>query len=145
MVAFVTITLTHCWLICTFPISPDRPIFFSVKWWIFSYPSILSYVLDAQKNRLIETVLLSTHNICFGLRNKIIIFWLHTLIYVYVACDPMAAMILAVMWESKPSLNNSSLILYSYVLMLFCMDAIVLHTLSINREVNQLTHLWTSV
>ena len=25
------------------------------------------YVLDAQKNRLIETVLLSTHNICFGL------------------------------------------------------------------------------
>ena len=32
----------------------------------FSYPSILTYVLGAQKNRLIETVLLSTHNICFG-------------------------------------------------------------------------------
>ena len=32
-----------------------------------SYLSILIYVLDAQKNRLIETVLLSTHNICFGL------------------------------------------------------------------------------
>ena len=26
----------------------------------------LTYVLGAQKNRLIETVLLSTHNICFG-------------------------------------------------------------------------------
>ena len=25
-----------------------------------------AYVLGAQKNRLIETVLLSTHNICFG-------------------------------------------------------------------------------
>ena len=29
----------------------------------FSYPSVLTYVLGAQKNRLIETVLLSTHNI----------------------------------------------------------------------------------
>ena len=37
--------------------------FFSVQ--LFSYPSVLTYVLDAQKNRLIETVLLSTHNICF--------------------------------------------------------------------------------
>ena len=27
---------------------------------------ILTYVLDAQKNRLFETVLLTTHNICFG-------------------------------------------------------------------------------
>ena len=33
---------------------------------IFTYPSILTYVLGAQKNCLIETVLLSTHNICFG-------------------------------------------------------------------------------
>ena len=31
-----------------------------------SYPSILTYVLGAQKNRLNETVILSTHNICFG-------------------------------------------------------------------------------
>ena len=29
-------------------------------------PIILACVLGAQKNRLIETVLLSTHNICFG-------------------------------------------------------------------------------
>ena len=35
--------------------------------WIFSYPSVFTYVLGAQKNRLIETVLLSTHNICFRL------------------------------------------------------------------------------
>ena len=39
---------------------------FSVKMLIFSYPSVLTYVLGAHKNRLIETVLLSTHNICFG-------------------------------------------------------------------------------
>ena len=30
------------------------------------FPSILRHVLGAQKNRLIETVLLSTQNICFG-------------------------------------------------------------------------------
>ena len=29
-------------------------------------PIIFSIVLGAQKNRLIETVLLSTYNICFG-------------------------------------------------------------------------------
>ena len=38
----------------------------SLKLIIFSYPSILTYVLGAQKKRLIETFLLSTHNICFG-------------------------------------------------------------------------------
>ena len=40
--------------------------YFQRKIAIFSYPSCLAYVLGAQKNRLIETVLLSTHNICFG-------------------------------------------------------------------------------
>ena len=29
------------------------------------YPSVLTFVLGAQKKRLIETVLWSTHNICF--------------------------------------------------------------------------------
>ena len=29
-------------------------------------PITFKYILDAQKNRLIETVLLSAHNICFG-------------------------------------------------------------------------------
>ena len=33
---------------------------------LFSYPSVETCVLGAQKNRLIATVLLSTHNICFG-------------------------------------------------------------------------------
>ena len=33
-----------------------------VKLWIFSCPSVLTYVLGTQKNRLI----LSTHNICLG-------------------------------------------------------------------------------
>ena len=39
---------------------------FSVILLLFSYHSLKTYVLVAQKNRLIETVLLSTHNICFG-------------------------------------------------------------------------------
>ena len=39
---------------------------FNVKLSIFLYPSVITYVFGAQKNRLIETVLLSTHNICFG-------------------------------------------------------------------------------
>ena len=33
---------------------------------IFSYISVLIYVLDAQNKRLIETFLLSTYIICFG-------------------------------------------------------------------------------
>ena len=37
----------------------------SVKLRLFSYPSVKSCVLGAQKNRLDETVLLSTHNISF--------------------------------------------------------------------------------
>ena len=39
---------------------------FESKFVIFFYPIVLTYVFGAQKNRLIETVLLSTHNICFG-------------------------------------------------------------------------------
>ena len=31
-----------------------------------SFPPMLTYVVGAQKNRLIETVLLSTYNICFS-------------------------------------------------------------------------------
>ena len=34
--------------------------------YLFSYPSVLTFVLGAQKNHLIQTVLLSTHNICFN-------------------------------------------------------------------------------
>ena len=34
--------------------------------------------LGAQKNRLIETVLLSTHNICFGLEIRKLIFGTHS-------------------------------------------------------------------
>ena len=40
----------------------------------FSYPLVLSYIFGAQKNRLIETVLLSTHNICFGWEIRKLIF-----------------------------------------------------------------------
>ena len=41
---------------------------------IFSYPSVLTYVLGALKNHLIEMVLLSTHNICFGWEIRKLIF-----------------------------------------------------------------------
>ena len=44
----------------------DKRHFFSVKFQIFSYPLVLTHVLGAQKNHLIEMVLLSAHNICFG-------------------------------------------------------------------------------
>ena len=43
------------------------------------YPSILTYVLGAQKSRLIQTVLLSTHNICFGGEIRKIKFSFHSL------------------------------------------------------------------
>ena len=42
---------------------------FELKLYTISYSSVLTYVVGAQKNRLTETVLLSTHNICFWLRN----------------------------------------------------------------------------
>ena len=44
----------------------DKQTFYSIKLWLFSKSSAKTCFLDAQKNRLIETVLLSTHNICFG-------------------------------------------------------------------------------
>ena len=44
------------------------------------FPSVLTYVFGAQKNHLIETVLLSTNNICFGREiRKLIINCAHTL------------------------------------------------------------------
>ena len=42
---------------------------FSVKYGIFSYPSVLTFVLGAQKNRLIETVVEFPQHM-FWLRNK---------------------------------------------------------------------------
>ena len=42
---------------------------------IFSYLPVLTYVLGAQKNRLIETVPLSTHNICFDPEIRKLFFW----------------------------------------------------------------------
>ena len=44
----------------------DETEIMSVNLLIISYPVVLTCVLGAQKNCLIETVLLSTHNICFG-------------------------------------------------------------------------------
>ena len=38
----------------------------NVKMKLFSFLSILTFVVGAEKNRLIETVLLSTNNIFFG-------------------------------------------------------------------------------
>ena len=39
----------------------------SVKLLVSSYSSVLTYILGAQKNSLVEMVPLSTHNIHFGL------------------------------------------------------------------------------
>ena len=44
---------------------PCKEFLFSVRSWMFSSPSFLTYVLGAEKNHLNETVLLSTKNICF--------------------------------------------------------------------------------
>ena len=49
--------------------------FFSVKLWLFSYPSVKTCVLGAQKNRLIETILMSNHKIGFGWEIRKIIFF----------------------------------------------------------------------
>ena len=46
---------------------------FESKQYKFSYPSRLTLVLGAEKNCLIDKVLLSTHNMCW-LRNKKITF-----------------------------------------------------------------------
>ena len=46
---------------------------FSVKLKLFSWLSVQICVLGAQKNRLIEMVLFSTLNICFGLKIRKII------------------------------------------------------------------------
>ena len=50
----------------------------TLKFEMFSYTSVLTYVLGAQKNRLIETVLLSTHSLCFDLEIRKICYALFT-------------------------------------------------------------------
>ena len=52
-----------------------KPKFFSIKLWVTSYKSIVTHILGAQENCLIEIVLLSTHNMMFWLRNMKINFW----------------------------------------------------------------------
>ena len=61
--------------ICIYHRGPDKTKkYLSAKLLLFSYPSVLTFVLGAQKNRLIETVLLSTHNICFSYLIRKLIF-----------------------------------------------------------------------
>ena len=61
---------------------------FCVKLSLFSYQYFLAYVLGAQKNRLFETVLLSTHNICFGGEIKKNIFFCYALLTKFLdLCD----------------------------------------------------------
>ena len=57
----------------------------SVKLVLFFYPSILTCVLGAKNNRLIETVILSTHNICFGGESKDYILITHTYLMAWIA------------------------------------------------------------
>ena len=50
----VCIMIVHTLVMCTDDAGPEQSLV------------LLAYVLGAQKNHLIETVLLSTHDICFG-------------------------------------------------------------------------------
>ena len=61
---------------------------FKMKLKIFFYPSVLAYVLGARKNHLIETVLLSTHNICFGWEMRKLFFW-YTLLTLFDSLCPI--------------------------------------------------------
>ena len=45
-------------------IGPDK-LMFSITLSLYSYPTVSTCVVGAEENPLIETVLLSTHNICF--------------------------------------------------------------------------------
>ena len=47
-------------------VDPHFITLFSVELGLFSYPQVSTCVLGAQTDRRIETVLLSTHSICFG-------------------------------------------------------------------------------
>ena len=47
-------------------IGHDKQNFRTLKCEYFPTNLLLAYVLGAQKKRLFETILLSTHNICFG-------------------------------------------------------------------------------
>ena len=47
---------------------------------IFSYPSVLTYVFGAQKNRLIETVIFEYPQHIFWLRNKNNIYFCYKLL-----------------------------------------------------------------
>ena len=61
------IKMQHCWKPhATAHMSLFLGLFCGFKLLIFSYPSVETFVLGIQKNRLNETVLLSTQNICFG-------------------------------------------------------------------------------
>ena len=54
---------THAFNVHTQASRPTKIV--DVKLYIFSYPSVKTNDLGAQKNHLIKRVLLSTHNICF--------------------------------------------------------------------------------
>ena len=53
------------WVWCWIDSKPHKHNFWTVKLSFFSYSSVLTCVLGAQKNRCIDPVILSTHNICF--------------------------------------------------------------------------------
>ena len=67
---------------------------------------IFLYVLGDQKNRLIETVLLSAHNIFFGLEIRKLLFW-----YALLSGGPECTTIIRVMVMYGSNYNISKLIL----------------------------------
>ena len=53
------------------------------KMLLFSYLLILTFLMGAKKNHLIETVLLSTHNICFGGLSESIFSIMHSYLEIF--------------------------------------------------------------
>ena len=48
---------------------------------LFSYPLVKTCIVGAQKSHLIETVLMSTHNICYGTEIRKNNFQVYTIIW----------------------------------------------------------------
>ena len=70
---------------------------------LFSYPSVQACVLGAQKNRLIETVLLSTHNICFDWEIRKLFSFTHS--YLGVCTIPLSRWLVCIWCNKIPAVS----------------------------------------
>ena len=91
--------------LCLLGIGPVKQSFFNVKLRSFPYPSVKTCVLVAQKTCLIETVLMSTHNICFGWEIRKI-FFNYTLLSGGLAKGVLSAYNLCKQFEPRSGLTS---------------------------------------